>query len=108
MFTQNEIALLQAALEFFMGNTAPFDDEDKRECQDLIDKLIGWRGKMEWISVNDRLPDKDGVYLAYTNHKDLAACRYDDAEWQPPTLKFRGYITQWMKWKITSPAELES
>ena len=43
--TKKEIGMLLCALEFMMENAAPFDDEDRREFQELHDKLWDYRGE---------------------------------------------------------------
>ena len=51
--TREEINLLRVAIDFFMQNAAPFDDEDRIECESMIDKLIEEAAKLE-RSENDR------------------------------------------------------
>jgi hypothetical protein len=38
-------------------------------CVDLYN--AGYRKQSEWISVEERLPDKEGTYLTYTDKKSI-------------------------------------
>jgi len=59
----------------------------------------------EWISVEDRLPDENNIYLIYTNYANIALAYYkDDWKIQPYTFVIslntwqrpRGYVTHWI------------
>ncbi len=60
---------------------------------------------MEWISIKDRLPDENGVYLVHTNYGDMTFAAYQD-DWEIWPSGFvlasntlgspRGYLTHWM------------
>ena len=39
------------------------------ECSKAYDKIANFE-QQRWVSVKDRLPDKDGFYLAYYTFKD--------------------------------------
>lgn len=46
---------------------------------------------MEWISVKDRLPEKEGDYLVYTYVEDQYVCRFSNINYhkRKPVMEFR-------------------
>ena len=54
--------------EYIKYNTGSYDD-DARSCAEILYNYLGYR-KPEWISVEDRLPEKSGTYLVHY-HDDI-------------------------------------
>lgn len=80
--------------------TEIFDEEyEKRNLitpKNTAEKMTakGYR-KQEWISVNERLPDREGKYLAYTTRGtvEMARCYTYHVDDKP---QFDYWITHWM------------
>jgi hypothetical protein len=59
--------------------------------------------EMEWISVEDRLPEQDGKYLVYDFGSDAGVIYFEagywlehDAYWGWTAMTIQSYITHWM------------
>lgn len=50
----------------------PDDEHNLRDCRNAATEMIakGWHKQNEWISVDERLPDRDGRYLVAMKNGD--------------------------------------
>ncbi len=82
---------VSAIHRFFM------EDDDYEDLDDYIaDELYnaGYR-KQEWISVDDRLPEKEGQYLVYTGLCGIKVCIFRTSI-ITDRLSFEYNCTHWM------------
>lgn len=68
------------------------------EIANIIENFAGYR-KQEWISVDERLPDKEGTYLTYTDKGNVDLdifCIYPSHGTKFWSSERRGKVTHWM------------
>lgn len=67
---------------------------DWKDSDDIAEQLYteGYR-KQEWISVEDRLPERKGRYLVYIPNEQLICCMYYDRD---ASVYGDNGVTHWM------------
>ena len=71
--------------------TMPLIEADK-----ILDILQGYRKQSEWISVEERLPDREGTYLVYTYKGAIKFGDFRCYYAKNDNPQFDYYVTHWM------------
>lgn len=81
----NEEKQIEEMAEYIFGNAITHDTRFKEDCRSIaMDLYAASYRKQEWISVEDRLPEENGRYLACVKISHLA---FDI----PPMVVIMGY-----------------
>ena len=94
-------------VELFYDNNVRCDQKIEGLADDVMDIIANRVAVQEWISVNDRLPEKEGEYITYTDKGEIhfdCFCIYPNHG-----TKFwvggNGKVTHWMP--LTQPPKGE-
>lgn len=105
MIKEKQIELLEKQLAFWKSQTTclikalDVAEHQAKQYAELLDKteeeLNGERVERGWIGVDERLPDREGKYLAYTTRGtvEMARCYTYHVDDKP---QFDYWITHWM------------
>ena len=78
----------------FNDTSVDFELDHRKTAKNLYNE--GYRKQSEWISVEERLPDREGTYLVYTYKGAIKfgdfRCYYASGD-EP---QFDYYVTHWM------------
>jgi hypothetical protein len=66
----------------------------KKLAVDIITLVVDQRNSMEWISVQDQLPEEDGVYISFDGIRVCFAWMGEDRF--DMTANYDTFVTHWM------------